>query len=51
MELDLTGPLREDAYRILSGLVNPAHYRPIGRMQGPNWYCRTSDQFELKRPK
>jgi len=32
-------------------LVNPAHYRPIGRMQGPNWYCRTNDQFELKRPK
>jgi flavin reductase (DIM6/NTAB) family NADH-FMN oxidoreductase RutF len=31
-------------------LVNPAHYRPIGRMQSPNWYCRTTDQFELERP-
>lgn len=31
-------------------LVNPAHYQPIGRMQSPHWYCRTSDQFELKRP-
>lgn len=32
-------------------LVNPALYHPIGRMQGPNGYCRTTDQFELHRPR
>jgi flavin reductase (DIM6/NTAB) family NADH-FMN oxidoreductase RutF len=32
-------------------LVNPALYHPIGRMQGPNGYCRTSDQFEIHRPR
>jgi flavin reductase (DIM6/NTAB) family NADH-FMN oxidoreductase RutF len=30
--------------------VNPDHYRPIGRMQSPHWYCRTTDLFEMKRP-
>jgi flavin reductase (DIM6/NTAB) family NADH-FMN oxidoreductase RutF len=31
-------------------LVKPGSYHPIGRMQSPNWYCRTTDLFELKRP-
>lgn len=32
-------------------LVKPGNYHPIGRMQSPNWYCRTQDMFEMKRPK
>jgi flavin reductase (DIM6/NTAB) family NADH-FMN oxidoreductase RutF len=32
-------------------LVKPGNYHPIGRMQSPNWYCKTRDMFELKRPK
>ena len=28
----------------------PGAYQPIGRMQGPHWYCRTRDQFEMERP-
>lgn len=32
-------------------LVNSAVYNPIGRMQSPHWYCRTRDQFEMRRPK
>lgn len=32
-------------------LVNPGTYQPIGRMQAPNWYCRTTEMFEMKRPK
>jgi flavin reductase (DIM6/NTAB) family NADH-FMN oxidoreductase RutF len=32
-------------------LVNPASYHPIGRMQAPNWYCRTTDLFEMERPR
>jgi hypothetical protein len=23
----------------------------IGRMASPDWYCRTRDRFEMKRPK
>lgn len=30
--------------------VHPGKYRPIGRMQGPHWYCRTRDMFEMERP-
>ena len=32
-------------------LVNPGSYAPIGRMQSPHWYCRTTDLFEMKRPR
>jgi flavin reductase (DIM6/NTAB) family NADH-FMN oxidoreductase RutF len=27
------------------------NYRPIGRMASPDWYCRTMDRFEMKRPR
>jgi len=32
-------------------LVNPSSYHPIGRMQSPHWYCRTTDMFEMRRPR
>jgi flavin reductase (DIM6/NTAB) family NADH-FMN oxidoreductase RutF len=25
-------------------------FHPVGRMASPDWYCRTSDRFEMKRP-
>ncbi|MES2738770.1 MAG: flavin reductase family protein [Verrucomicrobiota bacterium] len=31
--------------------VQPGTYHPIGRMQAPHWYCRTTDMFEMKRPR
>lgn len=31
-------------------LIQPGTYLPIGRMQSPNWYCRTTAMFEMKRP-
>ncbi|HEY1081819.1 MAG TPA: flavin reductase family protein [Prosthecobacter sp.] len=31
--------------------VDPAAYRPIGRMQAPGWYCKTTQMFEMRRPK
>ncbi len=31
-------------------LIKPSAYAPIGRMQSPNWYCRTTEMFEMKRP-
>lgn len=39
------------------GLIDPETWRvnqerlhTIGRMAGPNWYCRTRDRFEMSRP-
>ena len=32
-------------------LVQPGAYQPIGRMQSPHWYCRTTAMFEMRRPK
>ena len=31
-------------------LVNPEAFAPIGRMEVPSGYCRTSDRFQMKRP-
>ena len=31
--------------------VNQEQLHVIGRMAGPNWYCRTGDRFEMIRPK
>ncbi|MGC6581660.1 MAG: flavin reductase family protein [Akkermansiaceae bacterium] len=30
--------------------LNPGIYHPVGRMASPDWYTRTSDQFEIPRP-
>ncbi len=42
---------------VRDGLFDPESLRldhgaftPIGRMAAPDWYCRTSDQFEMPRP-
>lgn len=40
------GLLAPDTFRL-----NAAAYRPIGRMHGPDWYCRTTDRFEQERPR
>jgi flavin reductase (DIM6/NTAB) family NADH-FMN oxidoreductase RutF len=44
-------------FHLRDGLVEPEKlrlideaYRPIGRMESPNWYCRSSDRFTLERP-
>jgi len=31
--------------------VRGEKFHPIGRMSVPNWYCKTSDLFEMVRPK
>jgi flavin reductase (DIM6/NTAB) family NADH-FMN oxidoreductase RutF len=30
--------------------IRTEHFRVIGRMASPNWYCRTRDRFEMVRP-
>ena len=43
--------VRDGVFDEESWLVKPGNYVPIGRMQSPHWYCRTSDMFEMRRPK
>jgi flavin reductase (DIM6/NTAB) family NADH-FMN oxidoreductase RutF len=42
---------------VADGLLDPESYgldqskwTPVGRMASPDWYCRTSDLFEIDRP-
>ena len=32
------------------GYLQPGQYHPLARMASPDWYSRTSDQFEIPRP-
>lgn len=43
--------VRDDVFDTGTWLVRPGTYAPIGRMQSPHWYCRTTDLFEMQRPK
>lgn len=43
--------VRDGIFDTSQWLVKPGAYSPIGRMQSPNWYCRTTDMFEMKRPR
>lgn len=43
--------VRDDIFDPETWLVKPGAYAPIGRMQSPHWYCRTTDRFEMKRPR
>ncbi len=43
--------VREGIFDTETWLVKPSAYAPIGRMQSPNYYCRTTDMFEMRRPK
>ncbi len=30
--------------------IRSEHFRALGRMASPHWYCRTTDRFEMVRP-
>ncbi|MBL9143609.1 MAG: flavin reductase family protein [Verrucomicrobiaceae bacterium] len=42
--------VRDGVFDTETWLVKPGLYAPIGRMQAPHWYCRSSDMFEMRRP-
>ncbi len=42
--------LRAEFFDPLTRRVRGEKFHPIGRMSVPNWYCKTSDLFELVRP-
>jgi flavin reductase (DIM6/NTAB) family NADH-FMN oxidoreductase RutF len=42
--------LRDNLFEAGRQRVRLERYHPIGRMGGPNGYCRTGDRFEMARP-
>lgn len=42
--------VREEFFDRETLRVRGDKFHPIGRMSVPNWYCRTGDLFEMKRP-
>lgn len=43
--------VRDDLFDSVSQRIMAQNYAVIGRMAVPDWYCRTADQYEMKRPK
>ncbi len=43
--------VRDGVFDTETWLVRPGSYAPIGRMQSPHWYCRTTEMFEMRRPR
>lgn len=43
--------VREEFFDTATLRVRGDKLHPIGRMAVPNWYCRTSDVFEMVRPR
>lgn len=42
--------LRDEYFDAATGRVRGERLQLIGRMASPFWYCRTRDQFEMRRP-
>ena len=43
--------VREEFFDSDTLRVRGDRFHPVGRMAVPNWYCKTSDLFEMVRPK
>jgi flavin reductase (DIM6/NTAB) family NADH-FMN oxidoreductase RutF len=42
--------VRDELFDPATQRIRSAELRTIGRMASPDWYCRTGDRFEMKRP-
>jgi flavin reductase (DIM6/NTAB) family NADH-FMN oxidoreductase RutF len=42
--------VRDELFDSQTQRIRSELFQVIGRMATPNWYCRTSDRFEMKRP-
>lgn len=42
--------VRDEYFDAMKQRINTAKLLTIGRMASPDWYCRTGDRFEMKRP-
>lgn len=43
--------VREEFFDLATQRIRGEKFHPVGRMSVPNWYCKTSEIFELVRPK
>lgn len=43
--------VRDDLFDPSTQRIVAQNYHSIGRMAVPDWYCRTDDQYEMKRPR
>lgn len=43
--------LRDELFDVEKRRVNSEKLHTIGRMASPHWYCKTSERFEMIRPK
>jgi flavin reductase (DIM6/NTAB) family NADH-FMN oxidoreductase RutF len=43
--------VRDDLLDAATLRIRAELFNPIGRMAGPDWYCRTGDRFEMRRPR
>jgi hypothetical protein len=42
--------VRKSFYDAKTQRIRGEKFHPIGRMSVPDWYCKTNDLFEMKRP-
>jgi flavin reductase (DIM6/NTAB) family NADH-FMN oxidoreductase RutF len=42
--------VRDELFDARTLRIRTDQFRVIGRMASPDWYCRTMDRFEMKRP-
>jgi len=42
--------VRDELFDPTTLRVRTERYEVIGRMASPDWYCHTTDRFEMKRP-
>jgi hypothetical protein len=43
--------VRDELFDPVTLRIRAQAYHSIGRMAVPDWYCRTDDQYEMKRPR
>jgi flavin reductase (DIM6/NTAB) family NADH-FMN oxidoreductase RutF len=42
--------VRDELFDATTKRIVTEKFHPVGRMASPDWYCRTGDRFEMKRP-
>lgn len=42
--------VRDELFDPATLRIRGERFRPVGRMASPDWYCRTDDRYEMKRP-
>jgi hypothetical protein len=43
--------VRDELFDRVTQRIRHDVFFPIGRLASPDWYCRTADRFEMRRPR